>query len=61
MWDVPMVHRGMVLLNNVALYATKSIQLGAASERVKREAGWRLAGANEARAELERELFGAAP
>jgi alpha-amylase/alpha-mannosidase (GH57 family) len=61
MWDVPMVHRGMVLLNNVALYATKSIQLGAASDRVKREAGWRLAGANEARAELERELFGAAP
>lgn len=58
MWDVPMVHRGFLLLNEVALYAAKSIGEGSASERVKQEARWRMAAANEARTQIERELFG---
>ncbi|MBA4179109.1 MAG: hypothetical protein C0506_00830 [Anaerolinea sp.] len=58
MWDVPMVHRGFQLLNEVALYASKSIGEGSASERVKQEARWRMAAATEARAQIERELFG---
>lgn len=58
MWDVPMVHRGLLLLNEVLLAAARSVQLGTASERVKQEAGWRLAAANETRIELERELIG---
>lgn len=57
MWDVPMIYRGLALLNEVALFAIKAIRSSAASERVKRDAGWRLAAANETRAELERALF----
>jgi len=57
MWDVTMVHRGFLLLNETALNAMKAITIGAASERVKREAAWRMAAANEARAQIERELF----
>ena len=59
MWDVPMIYRGLALLNEVALFAIKAIRSSSASERVKRDAGWRLAAANETRAELERALFGA--
>ncbi len=59
MWDVPMVHRGMVLLNEVTLFATKAIRSSGASDRVKREAGWRLAAAASTRAELEQILFAA--
>lgn len=58
MWDVPMVHRGLVLLSEVLLFAGRSVRLGNASEAVKREARWRIAAANEARAEIERELLG---
>ncbi|MBE7519161.1 MAG: hypothetical protein HS107_07920 [Thermoflexaceae bacterium] len=57
MWDVTMVHRGFLLLNEVALNAMKAVALGTASERVKREATWRMAAANEARWQIERELF----
>jgi hypothetical protein len=57
MWDVPMVYRGLQLLTETLLFAMKATQAGGASERVKREAGWRLAAANEARARLERYLF----
>jgi alpha-amylase/alpha-mannosidase (GH57 family) len=57
MWDVPMIHRGMTLLNEVTLFATKAIRSSAASDRVKHEAGWRLAAAANTRAELERILF----
>ena len=59
MWDVPMVHRGLVLLSEVALFATKAIRCSSASDRVKREAGWRMAAAANTRAELERILFAA--
>ena len=58
MWDVPMVHRGFMLLNEVLVAAARAVQRGSASERVKHEAGWRIAAANEARIELERELIG---
>jgi hypothetical protein len=58
MWDVPMVHRGFLLLSEVLIAAARSVEVGSASERVKREAGWRLASANEARIEFERELIG---
>lgn len=57
MWDVSMVHRGFMLLNEVAVYASKAIHDGSASEAVKRHAAWRLAAANEARVEIERELI----
>ena len=57
MWDVPMIHRGFLLLNEVALFASKATAEGSANECVKREARWRLAAANETRAQLERELF----
>lgn len=57
MWDVSMIHRGFVLLNEVAVYASKAIHEGSASEAVKRNAAWRLAAANEARVEIERELI----
>ena len=61
MWDVPMIHRGFLLLNEVALFASKAIAEGSANERVKREARWRLAAANETRARLERALFATTP
>ncbi len=57
MWDEPMIHRGFLLLNEVVLFASKAIAEGSGSSRVKQEARWRLAAANETRAELERELF----
>lgn len=59
MWDVPMIYRGLALLTEVVLFAIKAIRSSGASERVKRDAGWRLAAANETRAELERALFAA--
>lgn len=58
MWDVPMIHRGFLLLNEVVLFASKSIQAGTGSVRVKQEARWRIAAANETRALIEQELFG---
>ncbi len=58
MWDVTMVHRGFVLLNEVLLLAAKAIGLGTASDSVKHQASWRLAAAGETRWLLERELFG---
>jgi len=57
MWEVSMVHRGFVLLNEVALYASKAIHEGSAIRTVKRNAAWRLAAANEARVEIEQELI----
>ncbi|MCE7928579.1 MAG: hypothetical protein DYG91_08820 [Chloroflexi bacterium CFX7] len=57
MWDVTMVHRGFLLLNEVAINAMKAVTLGAASDVVKREAAWRIAAANEARWQIERLLF----
>ena len=57
MWDVPMIHRGFLLLNQVLLFAWKSVRLGDASGRVKQEASWRMAAAGVARARLERLLF----
>jgi predicted glycosyl hydrolase (DUF1957 family) len=60
-WDVTMIHRGFLLLNEVAVYASKAVYLGGASDRVKRDAHWRLAAANEVRAQLERELIEGAP
>ena len=59
MWDVPMIHRGLQLLVEAALYAAKSVRSSGAPGDVKAQAGWRLAAVNEARAQLERELFGA--
>ena len=61
MWDVPMIHRGMLLLNEVALFAAKAIHEGSGSVRVKEQARWRLAAANETRAQLERELLAPSP
>jgi alpha-amylase/alpha-mannosidase (GH57 family) len=57
MWDVPMIHRGFLLLNQVLLDAWKAVVLGDASERVKQEASWRVAAAARLRTELERLLF----
>lgn len=57
MWDVSMIHRGFILLNQVVVYASKSISAGSASEPVKRQASWRLAAANEIRVRLESELI----
>jgi len=59
MWDVPMIHRGLQLLMEVALFATRSVRSSSAPEPIKAAMGWRLAAATEARAQLERELFGA--
>ncbi|MEO6398610.1 MAG: hypothetical protein ABIP13_09105 [Tepidiformaceae bacterium] len=61
MWDVPMVHRGLLLLSEVILFASKSIGEGRCPASVKQEAAWRLAAANETRGALERELLGTAP
>ncbi len=57
MWDVSMIHRGFLLLNQVAVYASKAISAGSASEPVKRQSAWRLAAANEIRVQLEHELI----
>ena len=61
MWDVSMIHRGFLLLNEVLLFAWKAVRLGDASERVKREASWRVAAATDIRARLERILFEETP
>jgi alpha-amylase/alpha-mannosidase (GH57 family) len=58
MWDVSMILRGLLLLNEVATYASHAITLGSASEHIKREAAWRLAAANEGRWLIEHELIG---
>lgn len=58
MWDVSMIYRGFMLLNETALNAAKAVRMSNASERVKRETGWRISAANDARIELERLLFG---
>lgn len=57
MWDVSMIHRGLMLLSQVTLNASKSILAGSASEPVRKEASWRLAAANEIRHKLEEELI----
>jgi len=57
MWDVTMIHRGFLLLNEVALNAARSIGAGSASEPVKRQASWRVAAAGDIRAQIERELI----
>ncbi|MGH2633881.1 MAG: hypothetical protein ACRDG3_10770 [Tepidiformaceae bacterium] len=54
-----MIHRGLQLLMEVALFAAKSVRSSGAPEAAKEHANWRLAAANEARAQLERNLFGA--
>lgn len=56
MWDVPMVHRGFLLLNEVLLAAGRAVQFGAAPMQQKEEAGWRIAAANEIRSAIESEL-----
>jgi alpha-amylase/alpha-mannosidase (GH57 family) len=58
MWDVSMIHRGFLLLNQVAFNAAKAITAGSASEPVKKQAQWRLAAANEIRLRMEHELIG---
>jgi predicted glycosyl hydrolase (DUF1957 family) len=57
MWDVRMVYGGLKLLNDVLLYAAKSVQLSDAPAQEKRELAWRTSAANETRARLERALF----
>ena len=57
MWDVPMVYRGLSLLQSTLLYAARAIELSSAPGEVKREAEWRVAAAADIRARLERLLF----
>ncbi len=57
MWDVPMVYKGFVLLEEVLMYSAHAVAVGEASERVKREVRWRVAAAGAARDRLERYLF----
>ncbi len=57
MWDFLMIHRGFVLLNEVALNAARSITISSPPEDVRQEVRWRLAAANELRLEIERELI----
>ena len=62
MWDVTMVHRGFLILNEVLLNASRSIAASSASDRTKSEARWRAAAAAEIRLAIERELvLGSAP
>lgn len=56
MWDVTMIHRGFMLLNEVMVNASRSIAFGGATEAVKQEARWRSAAANELRLGIEHEL-----
>ena len=56
-FDVPMIHPGFAMLDQTLRYAARSIRTGDASPAVKREAGWRLAAANDVRARFERALF----
>lgn len=55
-WDVSMIHRGLLLLNSVALLAERSIEAGSASESVRREMRWRSAAAREVRDQIEQQL-----
>ena len=57
MWDVSMIHRGLSLLNEVALNAARAIAFGGASPRTKQEARWRVAAANDTREAIERALM----
>jgi alpha-amylase/alpha-mannosidase (GH57 family) len=62
MWDVSMIHRGFLLLNEVLVDASRAVTFGSASEHAKQEAGWRVAAANETRLAIEAELRqGSAP
>ena len=62
MWDVTMVHRGLMLLSEVQLNASRAIAASSAPEAIKREATWRTAAANEIRRRLEHQLVhGVAP
>jgi alpha-amylase/alpha-mannosidase (GH57 family) len=56
-WDVPMIYRGFQLLTGVMLYASKAVYLGDAPKPVKRDTGWRVAGAAQIRRTLENALF----
>lgn len=56
MWDVTMIHRGFLLLNEAAINASRSIAFGSANANTKREARWRMAAANETRIAIEHEL-----
>lgn len=60
MWDFTMVHRGFMLLSEVALNAAHAIALGNAPEAVKQESRWRVAAANELRFAIEKALVGSA-
>ena len=57
MWDVTMIRRGFVLLNDALLYAVKSVHESEAPAQVKRQVAWRLAAASDARSRLERAMF----
>ena len=56
-FDVPMIHPGFAMLDKALRYAARGIQAGEAPPAVKREAGWRIAAANDLRARFERVLF----
>ncbi len=60
MWDFTMVHRGFMLLSEVALNAAHAIALGEAPEHLKQESRWRVAAANELRFAIEKALVGSA-
>jgi len=57
MWNVTMIHHGLVLLSEALLYAAKSIGCGSAPPLVKREVDWRMAAANDIRWAIDRELL----
>jgi hypothetical protein len=57
MWDVTMVHRGLMLLSEVQLNASHSLALSQGPEQAKKEATWRAAAANEIRHSIERHLI----
>ena len=62
MWDVTMIHRGLQLLAEVQLEASRAIVAGGAPPAAKREAAWRTAAANDLRERIERHLIhGEAP
>lgn len=61
MWQPSLVLRGLLLLNEALVYGCRSVQHGSAPERTKLEVRWRLAAANSARAELERQLITESP
>jgi hypothetical protein len=57
MWDVTMIHRGLLLQTEVVLNAGRAVAFGSAPETTKQEARWRLAAANETRQAIERDLL----